>query len=166
MLFKKIKKFFNKELLFLSFKIILGLLVLINNLFFIAQANGESVTSKPLVPCGGEGQPNCQLCHLFVLFDNIIDFVILQLVPIVAVFMIAISGFMFMMAYFEAVPSGGEGGASLISKARKTIVYTIIGIIIVYSSWALVNLFFQLIGVSEFEGGGKWWNWKVKCPGV
>ena len=57
-----------------------------------------------LVPCGLSGDDPetsiyencpCTLCHFFILFKNIIDFVLIRIVPAVAVLMLVIGGIMF-----------------------------------------------------------------------
>lgn len=134
-----------------------------------------SLSKASLVPCGlqvddptqpGDQTKSCQFCHLFVLFQNIVNFFLFQIVPPVAIFMIAVAGLMFIMAYFEVIPQGGQGGPSLISKAKSVITYTIFGLIIIYSAWIIVNMFFQLIGINEvgsFRDLPKNW-WKINCP--
>ncbi len=114
-----------------------------------------------LVPCGNPGQPPCQFCHFFVLFKNVIDFLLVHIIPILAVLMIVIGGFMYVFAYFGAI--GGEGGPALLSRARSLFTYTIFGLIIIYASWLFVNLFFQVIGVADWTGLKEGW-WKISCP--
>jgi hypothetical protein len=120
-----------------------------------------------LVPCGTSDCP-CQFCHLFVLFQNIVNFFLYDIVPPLAVLMIAIGGFMYMFAYFspgQALPGGGKGGPALLSQAKKIITATIIGLLIIYGAWLVVNFFFQFIGVSTWQGWSlkeSWWQ--IKCP--
>ena len=63
-----------KKIILISFLIILPL---------FTQAAG-------LVPCGGPGEPVCTFCHLFVLFNNVIKFVMFDLVPPAAVLMLVV----------------------------------------------------------------------------
>jgi len=129
--------------------------------------------TEGLVPCGTEGCP-CQLCHFFALFKNVVDFLLIKIVPPLAVLMLAIGGFMYVFAYLspaEALPGGGKGGPALLSQAKKLIISVIFGLLIIFTAWLLVNLFFQMIGVQkwtrltddpatpEIEG---WW--KIDCP--
>lgn len=101
-----------------------------------------------LVPCGGEGQPACQLCHVFVMFDRIVDFVMLTLVPPLAALMLVISGVMFFTA-------GGDPNS--LGKARSVLTSVALGLVIVYGSWLIINSFFVVIGVSEWTGLEKGW---------
>ncbi len=110
-----------------------------------------------LVPCG-PGMPSpddvCQFCHFFVLFKNIIDFILYSIIPPVAVFLVAWGGILF---FFSA-----ENPAN-IEKAKSLFKSVAIGLIIIYSSWFIVNLFFQAIGVQDWTGLREGW-WKIDCP--
>ena len=109
-----------------------------------------------LVPCGGNAVPSCQLCHFFVMFDNIVDFIMLTLVPIVAVLMLVIGGVMFFLA---------TGNPSALSQAKSVITTTILGLIIVYAAWIIVNMFFVVIGVADTSFGIAIKNWfTIDCP--
>lgn len=113
-----------------------------------------------LVPCGNPGQAPCQLCHFFLMFKNIFDFILFRIVPIVAVFLVAIGGFMFVFAY-TGVAGQGE---TMLNQAKELFKAVIIGIVIIYSAWLLINLFFMLIGVAEWtklENG--WFKIEIDC---
>ncbi len=119
-----------------------------------------------LVPCGGEAEPRCQLCHFFVLFKNVVDFLLTKIIPPLAVLMIAIGGFMYVFAYIGpsiALPGGGKGGPALLSQAKKLIVSVIFGLLIIFAAWIIVNTFFQLIGVADWTGLKAGW-WQINCP--
>ncbi len=113
----------------------------------------NQIQAAGLVPCGGKGEPTCQLCHFFVLFKNIINFILWQIVPPVAVFMITVSGFFMIF-------SGGN--PENIEKGKKIITNTLIGLVIIYATWAIINLFFQVIGVQNWTGLQNWWQ--IDCP--
>jgi len=49
------------------------------------------------------------------------------------------------------------GNPKLISQAQKTITATIIGLVIMFSAWILVNTFFLLIGVEDWTGLKSGW---------
>jgi hypothetical protein len=79
-----------------------------------------------------------------------------------------IAGVMFMFAYFgggEILPGGAKGGPAMLSQAKKLLTSVILGLIIIYAAWIIVNLFFQIIGVASWEGWSlkeSWW--KINCP--
>ena len=77
------------------------------------------------------------------MFESIVDFVMFTLVPIVAVLMIVIGGVMFFLA---------TGNPGALSQAKSVITSTILGLIIVYGAWIIVNMFFAVIGVAIWTG--------------
>ena len=119
----------------------------------------------PIVPCGGIDNP-CNLCHIFVLINNIIDFILTCLAPIIGSLMLVIAGIMFMVAYSggaEMLPGGKKGGPALFSQAKKMITAVVMGLVIIFVSWVFLNTFLSFIGVAEWTGlEGGWWN--IQCP--
>ena len=134
----------------------LGLILLVG--FFL-----PNLTQGALVPCGpGTEKEVCELCDFFVLFDNIVDFLLVPnnlnggapIVPLIAIVMIMIGGAMF---YFSA------GDPGMIRRAKSLLTYAIVGLILIYGAWLIVNLFITAIGLSDWrglEGGG----WEINCP--
>ena len=128
-----------------------------------------------LVPCGlqqddlkqdGDQTVPCQLCHTFVLFNNVVDFLLFRIIPPLAVLMLVIGGFMYIFSYFgpaQVIPGGGKGGPAMLGQAKKLIFSVVIGIVIMFGAWAIVNTFFQAIGVEEWTGLKTWWEIKG-CP--
>ena len=114
-------------------------------------------SAKGLVPCGGAEEDPCNLCYFFQMFKNIIDFIMVPLVPIVAVLMLVIGGAMF---FFSA------GNPGNVARARSVITSTVLGVIIVYVAWILVNMFFAAIGVADWTGllGGGWSTINCEIP--
>jgi hypothetical protein len=121
-----------------------------------------------LVPCGGPGEPACQFCHFFVLFKNVIDFLLNVIVIPLGVLMIAIGGFMFVFAYLfpDMILPGSlnvKGGSALLMQAKRVIMSAIFGLVIIFAAWIIINTFFQVIGVADWTGlKGGWW--KIECP--
>lgn len=113
--------------------------------------------AEGLVPCGGETEPACQFCHLFVMFQTIIDFVLVYLVFPVATLLIIIGGIMFFL-YAE--------NPQKVEQAKSLLTATIIGLVVIFSSWLVIGLFFTAIGLSDFAlsftGPENWFT--VDCP--
>jgi hypothetical protein len=130
-----------------AFKNLLTLLVLAALCFYLMPAQ---VQAEPLVPCGGEGQPECELCHLFVLLDNIVKFVLQKLVPPIAALMLVFGGSMFFAA---------AGDPAKIGKAKGLFTSLAIGLVIIYGAYLLVSLFFTAIGVNEWTGLQNWFEY-------
>jgi len=112
------------------------------------------VQAQPLVPCGpGTAKPDCELCDFFVLFDNIVKFVLQKLVPPIAALMLVFGGVMFFAA---------AGNPAKIGKAKSLFTSLAIGLVIIYGAYLLVSLFFTAIGVAEWTGLQNWFEYP--CP--
>jgi len=144
-----------KKYLFISFIIFLIATPLLAN-------------SKGLVPCSlhpKEGEHFCTFCDIFVLFNNVVNYLLLPppsgggIVFILAILLVAIGGFMYVFAY--VTPS--EGGPEMLGRAKSLFKSVAIGLLIIYGAWLFVNTFFMLIGVSEWTGLKEGW-WQIKCP--
>lgn len=150
-------------------------------------AGDADICYEGLVPCGKEvyvggswedgkcigGVPTfirCQFCHFFVMLDGAIDFVLFKLVPPIAILMLVIGGVMFMFAHLggaEMLPGGGAGGPKMLGQAKKVITSVVIGLIIIFAAWIIIDLFFSLIGVAEWTGLQEGWftiNCQVQLP--
>lgn len=135
------------------FKNLLILSVL--TVLFFSFLPGE-IQAEPLVPCGGEGQPDCELCHLFVLLDNIVKFVLQKLVPPIAALMLVFGGSMFFAA---------AGDPAKIGKAKGLLTTVAIGLVIIYGAYLLISSFFLIIGVNEWTGLQNWFEYPCE-PGA
>jgi len=123
--------------------------------FFFLSLAGQilAICEGSLVPCGGTSQPTCQFCHIFVLINNIISFILTCLAPIVAGLMLVIGG-LYLLA---AGPSPEK-----VSQAKSIITAAVIGIVIIFVAWVFLNTFLDAIGVAEWTGLKTWWE--IKCP--
>jgi hypothetical protein len=110
-----------------------------------------------LVPCGGVTCP-CTLCDFFDMISRIIDFALTRIVPLVVGLMIVIGGAMMISAY------AGQSGPEMISRAKKLLGSLVIGVLVVYLAWIIVNLFLSSIGVAEWTGLQNWWTIKCEVP--
>lgn len=115
------------------------------------------------VPCGydlnGDGtmdiNERCQLCHFFVMFDNIIAFIYSKIVPILAVFVFVLAGVLLFTSGADPKMPG---------KVKKMIFYAVLGLVLIYSCWILVGAFLNVLGVTEWRDpyGTGWF--KIQCP--
>lgn len=120
-----------------------------------------TVSGAGLVPCGGEGEAACQLCHLFEMAKNIIDFLLLPpsgLLFVIGTLLFIIAGMMYIVAKLFAPDS-----TNMLSQANKVMTSVVIGLVIVFGAWIFVNTFFAVIGVAEWTGLDQGW-WTVSCP--
>ena len=105
-----------------------------------------------LVPCGEIGTP-CQLCHLFQLINNIINWVLFVIVPIIAPIFIVIGGIYLLIA---------RGDPEMFNKGKSVLTATVIGLIIVYTAYVLLSTVLTFLGVANWTGLGTWWQ--IDCP--
>lgn len=96
---------------------------------------------------------DCSLCHLFAMVDGIVDLVLLKIVPPVATIIFLIGGISF---YF----AGGSPGQ--LDKAKKIIFSAIIGLVVIYTSWIIVNKTLDAIGIANWVGFGQGW-YQIEC---
>ena len=105
-----------------------------------------------LVPCGGEGEAACTACDLLVLLQNVIQFGIKIAFLLIIVFVVY-GGFRWLL-------SGGNEAS--IKAGQKIIINSIVGLIIILSSWLIVNTVFWIIaqaGGKDYTGS---WN-HIQC---
>lgn len=140
----------------------------------IYMADGTKVCYEGLVPCGkivnmrgsiadgkcsgGDKQLiHCQFCHFFVMLDRIVDFVLINIIPPLAVLMIVVAGIMF---YF------GGGKPDLLTRGRKLITGVVIGLFLIYGSYMIIGIFLSVLGVTEWTGLATWSQgfFSVNCP--
>ena len=166
--------------------LIFFIIFLLSPLFALAEAKTYSITVKPagtshtvtyegFVPCGRclvtappilglspcEGTANqyfipCQPCHIFIMIDSIIDFILLTIVPPIATIIFIAGGVSFYLA-------GANPGQ--FQKAKSVLTAAIIGLVIIYTSWIIVNTTLTAVGVADWVGFGKGW-FEIKCPVV
>ena len=85
----------------------------------------------PIVPCGTSVNPaECTKCDLFRLFKNIIDFVLVGLMPPVAAILFVWAGFLVLM---------GGANPGNISQGRTIFWNAFMGVLIISSSWLITN---------------------------
>jgi len=119
-------------------------------------------TKKYCVDMGAGTYPeiflHCQLCHFFVMADNTIDYLMVDIIPILVVLMVIIGGVMF---YF----SGANPG--LMARAKTLLKSIVIGLFLIYGAYMVVNYFLVIVGAAKvnpvtsvFQNG----VFSIKCP--
>ena len=103
-----------------------------------------------IVPCGREGTEPCQLCHIFVLLDKIINLILTCFAPVAATFMLVLGGFYFLIAG----PS-----PEFFKKAKDVITAVVIGLVIIFASWLFLNTLLTAIGAKTGLLGSE-----IICP--
>ncbi|MFA5742415.1 MAG: pilin [Candidatus Paceibacterota bacterium] len=117
----------------------------------------KDLQGKGFIPCGlsaddpttpWDESQRCEIKHLFILLNMIINFLMWTLVPIVLLFLMLASGAIF---YFSM---GREDPLPRIKSLWKA---AGIGLGIIFLSWFIINISLSLVGF-KFGAFGKWWN--------
>lgn len=131
-------------------KIIIGLILAV--IFF--SMTGFSLAAPswwPLVPCGTSVNPReCNRCDLFKLLKNIIDFVLLGLMPPVAMILFVWGGFLILM---------GGANPKWVARGKEIFWSTFKGILIILASWMITNTIIQNIS-EPGKVPGPWWQYQ------
>ena len=96
-----------------------------------------------LVTCGNEGQPACTFDDLIgpdSLLTKVIDFVLYDIVPPLAIFGVVWAAIIMMT-------SGGDPGK--FKQGKNAMLAIAVGLIIIYLSWFIVKSFIQFLGGKE-----------------
>jgi len=133
-----------KKILALSF------LFLLLSFSFASQAQAAG-----LVPCGGTGEKSCEFCDIFIMVNNILDFLLLPpdgIVFVLAVLMMIIGGVMFFF---------GGAKADMLTRAKGIITSVVVGLVIIMSAWVIINTILNNIGVIEGSSILRWYD--IRC---
>lgn len=96
-----------------------------------------------LVPCGTSTNPTpCTPCHLFVLGQNILNFLWWGVSIPIATLMFAYAGFLMV------VPSQNTLG-----KGKKILSHTVIGLLITFTSWLMVDTVIKVVSGQRLASG-------------
>ena len=105
----------------------------------------------PLVPCGRSDTEPCTICHLWQLISNVINFLIYDIAVPGGVILIVIAGVIFITS---------TGNEERIKLAKKIIYNTVLGLVIVFTAWLIIDTLLKSIAADEFWGA---WNKFPKC---
>ncbi|MDD5760620.1 MAG: pilin [Candidatus Pacebacteria bacterium] len=110
------------------------------------------IQAAGLVPCGGETEPACNLCHLLVLVQNVLHFAI-EMAFLVVIILIVYGGLRWIFSL---------GKEENIKAGQRIITNAIIGIVIILAAWIIVNTVFWFIAIMGGEDyTGTWYN--IEC---
>ena len=97
---------------------------------------GIEYAHAEIIPCGiGDGVP-CTFCHLYDLLRNVIDFLLIIIIPL-ALVGIAIGA-------FYILTSGGN--TAWVSTGKGIIGSAIMGILITLLAWLIINTILSILG--------------------
>ncbi len=98
---------------------------------------------------------SCELCHLILLANNIINY-ILGLVAIITLLFIVIGSLLSYTSF---------NGAENLRKAKEAISKSLWGFVAVLVAWAIINVLMILFGFIDPLGDGSWAKFKCGSPG-
>jgi type IV secretory pathway VirB2 component (pilin) len=97
--------------------------------------------SAALVTCGNTTADPCTFDDLFTMVNDVISFIMVDIVPPIAVVTIVI-------AAINLMTSSGDPGK--MEQAKKTLIWIVAGLVVIYGAWAIVKGFITALG-----GGGE-----------
>lgn len=119
--------------------------------------NVWAVNWLPLVPCGkgdrldsGLRVDECKLCHLWQMASNLINFVIFGLSVPLAALLFAAAGVVLLTA---------GGSETKVKQAREIFFKTLIGLLIIFCSWLVVDTLVKTLVNPSTESGQVIWAW-------
>ena len=93
-----------------------------------------------IVPCGNPPGAPCNLCHLYALAKNVIDFLLFDFILPVAVIALLIGG-IFMLA--------SRGNPQMLERGKSAIANTVIGVVIAFASWLIIATVVNTLGYNS-----------------
>ncbi len=113
------------------------------------------VSAAGLVPCGGPDEAACTTCHLFELLKNIIDFITMRFMPIVA-------AALFVWAGIQMIISAGN--PSKLEAAKGLLKNTIIAVAIILLAWLIVNSILKIVAGDQ-DISNSWYRLECSTGG-
>ncbi len=118
-----------------------------------------------LVPCGRDfdddttswnEKEDCTICHLVILTDNVIDY-LLGLAGIIAVLSLIIGGLLYITS---------AGSSNSITTAKTAFRKSLYGFVVVFVVWVAVNTTMVLFGFDDPLGDGSWHKFDCDLAGA
>jgi hypothetical protein len=93
----------------------------------------------PIVQCGGTGQSACGISDFFSMLGRIYSFIVLDIATPLAVIALIIGGILMMIS---------AGNPNLAGTGKKILYTAIIGLVLVFCSWLIIDFILKAIGYS------------------
>jgi len=120
-------------------------------LFLIPALIPATVSAQGFVQCGNPGQKCCTICDFFDTLARIYNFLVINIATPLAVLSITIGA---------AVMIVSAGNPNIHGLGKKILYAAIIGLVLVYLSWIIINTILSSLGFQL----GSWWNPHLSCP--
>ena len=109
------------------------------------------VNAAGLVPCGNPGECYCTICDFFEVLTRIYNFIIFYIASPLAVLSVTIGAVILMAS---------AGNPNLAGLGKKVLWAAIIGLVLVFCSWLIINTLLSALGFNM----GTWWDPSLSCP--
>ena len=121
----------------LGFILILFIVLLIMPIITMGQNFNPD---QGLVPCGNPGQDPCTIGDFFTMLALIFNFIVYFIATPLAILMLTIGGIMILIS---------AGNPTLAGKGREALKWSVIGLVLVFGAWVIVNFILTALG---YEG--------------
>lgn len=121
----------------------------------VATAGVAFAQSEPLVSCGRTGGISCNLCDLYVLAKNVINFALFWLALPIAVIVFLWGGILLLTS---------RGSEEQLKQGKAALTNAVLGIIIAFAAWLIINTLLVTLGFGiKFTQGILPWNTFPTC---
>ena len=94
-------------------------------------------SAQGLVPCNG---PDCTINDFFIMLARIFDFIVKFIATPLAILMLTIGGVMILIS---------AGNPNLAGMGKKILWVSVIGLVLVFCSWLIVNFILGALGYTK-----------------
>ncbi len=115
---------------------------------------GAGTYAQGLVPCGTSAGLSCNLCDLYTLVKNIIDFLLFNLALPIAVIVFLIGGILLLAS---------QGSEERLKQGKAALTNAVFGIIIAFAAWLIVNTLLVTLGFQVPFSQALPWNKFPTC---
>src|SRR3990172_5109855 len=123
----------------------LGLFLILLYFFIPALALAHISVPTQLVPCTND----CNVCHLYDLAHNIIDLLLWGIATPLLIVALLAAGFFWLTA---------GGSEEKISKGRSILFSAVVGFIIAFGAWVIINTILSTLAFKNPFDGSAWSN--------
>jgi hypothetical protein len=114
--------------------LLFGLFLLLFLIPVLASAAGNPTEGQPLVPCNGA---DCTIEKLFEMIGRVYNFIVWNIATPLATLALLVGGIMILVS---------AGNPGLATKGRQILLVTVIGLVLVFCAWLIINFILTAIG--------------------
>lgn len=114
--------------------------------------SSAALAQAPIVPCGTGTGPDCNICHLYEGTRQLINFFLFYIALPLTVVAVSASGIMFLI-------SGSS--EKLRTQAKSALNYAVIGMLLAFGAWVIVNTILDTLGFRIPFSPGRWTDYSI-----